>query len=132
MPSDLELISLSELIEQIKQDLLAKPVGDATSPLFMVDGVEITAQVVVKREKAEGGKAGLKLSVLGFGADAGVDTKTTVGAQLTQTLSIKLSPLLDKADYLDSLSPEERGTHRRAMLQALVRGPDQDPSGPIS
>jgi hypothetical protein len=132
MPSDVELISLSELIEQIKQDLLATPAADPTSPLFMVDGVEITAQVVVKRERAEGGKAGLKLSVLGFGADAGVDTKTTVGAQLTQTLSIKLSPLLNKTDYLESLSREEQDRLRAGMAQALVRGARDDPAGPIS
>jgi hypothetical protein len=131
MTPDLELISLSELIEQIKQDLLAEPAADATPPLFVVDGVEITAQVVVKREKAEGGKAGLALSVLGFGADAGVDTKTRVGAELTQTLSIKLSPLFNKGDYLARLQPEQRARLEAAFAAGVVRGP-QDDVGPIA
>jgi hypothetical protein len=59
MNDSLELISLAELIEQVKADLLAGARGGpGAKPVFFVDGVEVTAQVVVRRERNEGGKAG--------------------------------------------------------------------------
>ena len=123
MNESIELISLAELIEQIKTDLLDR-VGarGARDPLFFVDAVEITAQVVVRRDKAEGGKAGLSLAVLGLKADAGIDTKTTVGSQLTQGITIKLSPLLSKEDFLAGLAPEQRQGLDEAAAKAIVRG----------
>jgi hypothetical protein len=126
MSSDIELISLAELIAKIKSDLLA-PVDptDHRSPLLFVDGVEVTAQVVAKRKKGEGGKAGLSLSVLGFGADAGIDSKTTVTDELTQKVTIGLSPLLDKSDYLASLGPDERARLARTLQRGAVRGGDE-------
>lgn len=83
MSEQVELISLADLIEQVKADLLSKGAGD--NPAFFIDGVEVAAQVVARRDKAEGGKAGLgiSLAVLGLKADAGIHTKTTLGSQLT-------------------------------------------------
>jgi hypothetical protein len=99
--------------------------------LFFIDAVEVTAQVVVQRNKAEGGKAGLSLAVLGLKADAGIDTKTTVGSELTQSITIKLSPLLGKADYLARLAPEQRQALDEAAAQAIVRGGTRG-SGPTA
>jgi hypothetical protein len=132
MNESVELISLSELIEQVKADLLTQvATRGARNPLFFVDAVELTAQVVARREKGEGGQAGLSLSVLGFKADAGIDTKTTVGSQLTQSVTIKLSPLLGKADYLQGLTGDETAALRHTLKQGGVRGQD-DGTGEIA
>jgi hypothetical protein len=119
----IELISLAELIEQVKADLLGQTATTGTSaPVFFVDAVEITAQVVAQREKGEGGRAGLSLSVLGFKADAGIDTKTTLGSQLTQTVTIKLSPLLSKDAYLARLAPDQRQGIEDTAAAVIARG----------
>jgi hypothetical protein len=117
----LELISLAEVIEQIKTDLLTNPAG--ANPAFFIDGVEVTAQVVAHREKAEGNKAGvgIGLAVLGFKANAGVDTKTTLGNQSTQTVTIKLSPLLTKESYLASLDTAARDALVQSAAQVITR-----------
>jgi hypothetical protein len=122
MSESVEFISLSELIEQVKVDLLSGGGPSAPGPLFFVEAVEVSAQVVARREKGEGGKAGLSLSVLGLKADAGIDTKTTVGSQLTQTVTIKLSPLLSKDAYLARLAPDQRQGVEDATAKALARG----------
>lgn len=125
MPRDVELISLSELITKVKSDLLSQTgLDNKNNPLLFLEEVEITAQVVAKREKGEGGKAGLSLSVLGFGADAGVDTKTTVASELTQTVTVKLSPLFGKAEYVQRLSPEDKAKVLGTVQQGAVRGRD--------
>jgi len=125
MSKQLELISLAELIEQIKADLLAKGPGD--SPALFVDGIEVTAHVVARRDTTQGGKAGLgiKLAVLGLTADAGVDTQTTLGSQQTQTVTIKLSPLLTKEQYLAKLTAQERDRVEKTAAQ-LIRGAKGD------
>lgn len=132
MSESVELISLAELIEQVKVDLLSGGGSTATqTPVFFVDAVEVTAQVVARREKGEGGKAGLSLSVLGVKADAGIDTKTTLGSQLTQTITIKLSPLLTKDAYLARLAPDHREEIEDAAAKALARG-GEDGTGEIA
>ena len=125
-----ELISLAELIEQVKSDLLNNP---ASKPAFYIDGIEIAAQVVVSRNKTEGGKAGvgLNLSVIGFKADAGITTQTTLGSEMTQSVTIKLSPLMDKADYLASLTLAQRTEIKQQVRQGVVRG-SGDQSGPMA
>lgn len=120
MREQLELISLAELIDQIKTDLLIK--GKGGNPAFIIDGVEVTAQVVARKDKADGGNAALSLSVLGLKADAGLDTKTTLASQLTQTVTIKLSPLLAKDEYLSQLSDEERIGIKEAAARVVARG----------
>jgi hypothetical protein len=131
MSEQLELISLADLIEQIKTDLLTKGVGN--NPAFFIDGVEIAAQVVARREKAEGGKAGLgiSLAVLGLRADAGVDTKTTLGSQLTQTVTIKLSPLLSKEHYLAQLGDAERERVTQTAAELVARGTRGGSGNPV-
>ncbi len=107
---ELEFISLAELIDNVKNDLLKQnqPAGDDKQPpLLFIEEIEITAQVVVQRGKSEGGKAGLKFAVLGFGTNAEVHTKSDVSQQLTQSFKLKLTPLHSKETYLKILSPQE-------------------------
>jgi hypothetical protein len=117
-----ELISLADLIDQIKTDLLDKrPTG---TPAFFIDAVEVTAQVVVSRKRSEGGDAGvgLNLSVLGFKAEASIDTRSDIGSQMTQQVTIKLSPLVEKADYKQGLVAEALDTVEAQAAQAVARG----------
>jgi hypothetical protein len=131
MSEQVELISLADLIEQVKTDLLSKRAGD--NPAFFVDGVEVAAQVVVRRDKAEGGKAGLgiSLAVLGLKADAGIATKTTLGSQLTQTVTIKLSPLLSKEEYLGQLGADERDRVMQTAAEIVTRGTGSGSGNPV-
>jgi hypothetical protein len=115
-----ELISLAELIEQVKADLLASA---PTAPaVFFIDGVEVTAQVLAQRQRMEGGKAGLRLSVLGAKAEAGVDSHTTVAADRIQTVKVHLTPLIDKAEAMTRLAEDERERVRAEAVQAVMRG----------
>ena len=115
-----ELISLAELIEQVKLDLIAG--APAAPAAFFVDGVEVTAQVVARRQRAEGGRAGLSLSVLGAKAEAGVDSQTTVAADRIQTVKVHLTALIDKAEAMARLSDDERERVRDEAAQAVMRG----------
>ena len=111
----IELISLSELIDKVKADLLSQVHANSLdTPLLFIDEIQITAQVVVKREQGEAGKAGLNISVLGLGVNAGVDTKSTVAHELTQSLTIKLTPLYSKAEYLQTLTEEQKAKIKKA------------------
>lgn len=125
-----ELISLADLIEQVKNDLLANPTAN---PALFVDGIDITAQVVVSRSRSEGGKAGvgLNLSVLGFKADAGLNSQTTLGSERTQTVTIKLSPLLDKAGYLAQLSKAEKSKLEQDVAKIATRGKKASSANPV-
>jgi hypothetical protein len=120
MSEQYELISLAELIDQIKADLLAP--RENPDPAFYIDGIEVTAQVVATRNQTEGGKAGIGLSVLGLKADAGVDTHSSLGGQATQTVTIKLSPLLSREDYLKQLGDDERGRIEQIAARVVTRG----------
>lgn len=107
MSNAVELISLSELIEQVKEDLLSKVQTESKeTPLLFMEEIEVSAQVVAKREKGEGGKAGLSLAVFGLGAEAEVNTETSIGHELTQTVRIKLTPLYGKEEYLRDRTPQ--------------------------
>ncbi len=56
--SEQNLIGLTELIEQVKQELLTtSPENENDIPLLSVDSVELELQVTVKNE----GKAGIKV-----------------------------------------------------------------------
>ncbi len=123
MSKEAELISLSDLVAKIKSDLLAQIQPKNSLPLLYIDEIEVTAQVVAKREKGEGGNAGLSLSVLGIGAEAGVDTKTTIGREMTQSVTLKLSPLLNKEEYLEQLGDEDRAKVQ-TQAHAVARSSD--------
>lgn len=122
----IEFIPLSDLIDKVKADLLSQARKNSSdTPLLFVDEIEITAQVVAKREKGEGGEAGLSLSVLGLGVNAGVDTQTTVAHELTQSVTVKLTPLHSKEEYLRSRTPAQLATiekNGQAMARSLDDG----------
>lgn len=122
MSDELELISLSDLIAQVKADLLTSK--NKPDPAFYIDGIEIAAQVVATTNKIEGGKAGIGLSVLGLKADAGIDTHTSLGSQLTQTVTIKLSSLLSREQYLEQVDEDERNKIKETAAKVLTRGGD--------
>lgn len=110
--SETKLIGLSEFIKQIKQDLLDSQAKDST-PLFAIEQVEVEMKVVAK--KSEGGKAGLSLSILGWGADAGVNREA--GKEDVQTVRVTLSPLINKEQILSKMTAEELD---KIMKQAQV------------
>jgi len=122
MSEQYELISLAELIDQIKADLLAP--RENPDPAFYIDGIEVTAQVVATRNRTEGGKAGIGLSVLGVKADAGVDTHGSLGGQATQTVTIKLSPLISREQHWQRLDKAARKKLEKTVPGVVVRGSD--------
>lgn len=87
--SEQNLIGLSELIEQVKQELLTtSPENENDIPLLSVDSVELELQVTVKNE----GKAGIKIYVLELGGGNSQDD--------VQKVKVTLSPLLNKEQML--------------------------------
>ncbi|WP_414618914.1 trypco2 family protein [Calothrix sp. CCY 0018] len=87
--SEQNLIGLSELIEQVKQELLTtSPENEKDIPLLSVDSVELELQVTVKNE----GKAGIKIYVLELGGGNSQDD--------VQKVKVTLSPLLNKEQML--------------------------------
>lgn len=82
-------IGLSELIQQVKKELLAQsPDMETDIPIFAVDSVELELQVTVKKEA----KGGIKIYVLEMGGGASRDD--------VQKVKLKLSPLLNKEQLL--------------------------------
>jgi hypothetical protein len=112
-------ISLSEFIEQVKQDLLQKPKPDSI-PLFAIEKIEIEAQVIATKE--QGGDAGIKLSILNFGARANVSSKST--QMDTQTVKVTLSPLLSKEQLVAQMTPEMWTNVQQQAKVAMSRGSD--------
>lgn len=83
------LIGLTELIQQVKQELLTpSPDSETDIPIFAVDSVELELQVTVKKE----GKAGIKIYVLDIGGGGSRDD--------VQKVKVKLSPLLNREQLL--------------------------------
>lgn len=112
-------ISLSEFIFQVKKDLLEKHVSkDDPVPLFAIDEVEVEVSVTASRE-AEG-KAGLNLTILGVGLEAG--GTGTVGKENVQTVRVTMTPLLSKAEIFEQLPEHIKHEIRRKMPNVMVRG----------
>ena len=99
-------IGLSELIEQVKAELLAPPKDKdkaKTTPFLFVESVELELQVTVKKE----GKAGVKVDVLSVG---GAEVGGGVGQDKIQKVKVKLSPLFDKEEikeYYKAFRPDD-------------------------
>ncbi|MEM7714521.1 MAG: trypco2 family protein [Cyanobacteria bacterium P01_A01_bin.68] len=88
MPNE-NLIGLTELIKQVKQELLTtSPENENDIPFLSVDSVELELQVTVKNE----GNAGIKIYVLELGGKSSQDD--------VQKVKVKLSPLLTKEQLL--------------------------------
>jgi hypothetical protein len=112
-------ISLSEFIFQVKKDLLDKQLSkDDPVPLFAIDEIEVEVGVTATRE-AEG-NAGLNLTILGVGLEAG--GKGTVGKENAQTVRVKLSPLLSKEELFEQLPDSVKQEIRRKSSTVVMRG----------
>lgn len=96
-----QLISLSTLIETIKDDLLENP---SKNSLFYIEGIEITAEVITTKSHTVEGK--LDVSILSFGVNGNIDRH--VEKEQTQLVKIKLAPLLSKEEFLKNLPNEEK------------------------
>ncbi|MDB9526280.1 hypothetical protein PN498_09810 [Oscillatoria sp. CS-180] len=86
-------IGLSELIDQVKKELLTPPQKDGEPPVFFVDSVELELQVTATRES----NAGIKIDVVSIGeGEAG----GTLSQEKTHTVKVSLSPLFEKEQLL--------------------------------
>jgi Trypsin-co-occurring domain 2 len=117
-------IGLSELIDKVRQDLLAVTPGkERETPILFVESVELELKVTVKREK----KAGFKVSVLPFSGElSGGNSRDDV-----HTVKVTLSPLFDKAQLLEwygDLRPNEVVPIVKQSLDGLFKGHDENPS----
>ena len=80
-------IGLSELIQQVKQELLTvNPDKADDPPVFFVESVELELQVTVKKDA----KAGIKVYVLEAGGGIGQDE--------VQKVKVNLTPLLTREE----------------------------------
>lgn len=112
-------IGLSELIQQVKQELLSKtPEKVQNSPIFFVNSVDIEVQVTVKRE----GKAGVKIDVV-----------SVVGGELgggfsrddVHKVKVTLSPLFSQerlTELYEALNPNQVNTSAKHSVDALFKG----------
>jgi len=117
-------IQLSELIQQVKQELLATNQNSQDDlPVFSVDSVELELQVTVKKE----GNGGIKVNVLPFLPVGGGEVSGKVSQDHIQKVIVKLSPLLDKElmvkHYIQN-HPEKVQKLLDQNSRAILKGPD--------
>jgi len=112
-------IGLAELIERVKQELLAATPGSPNkAPLLCVDSVELELQVTVRRE----GKAGIKIDVVSVG---GGELGGGASRDEIQTVKVKLSPLFDKErlmEFYQTLHSDKVPAMVKQSLDALLKG----------
>jgi len=117
-------IGLTELIQKVKQDLLATVPGESSdAPILFVESVELELKVAVRHE----GKTGIKIDVLAVG---GADVGAGVSQDKTHTVKVKLSPLFDKErlmEFYQTLHPDKVPSSVRAALDALMKGTVTNP-----
>jgi hypothetical protein len=101
-------IGLAELIEQVKQELLATSLNNEKDvPFLSVDSIELELQVIVKRE----GKAGIKIHVLEAGGGTGRDD--------VQKVKVTMSPLLSKEKLLEDYQNRHPGQMQKLADKSL-------------
>lgn len=117
-------IGLTDLIQQVKRDLLATVSGEsADAPILFVESVELELKVAVKQEGA--GK--IKIDVLSIG---GGEVGGAVSQDKTHTVKVKLSPLFDKErlmEFYQALHPDQVPASVKRSLDALLKGVDANP-----
>lgn len=106
-------IGLSELIDQVKQELLTPPDKGGDPPVFFVDSVELELQVTAKRE----GSAGIKIDVVAIG---GGEAGGNLSHEKTHTVKVTLSPLFEKAQLVEWY----KDLHGEQVLPAIARSLD--------
>ncbi|MBE8970301.1 hypothetical protein IQ277_30045 [Nostocales cyanobacterium LEGE 12452] len=118
--SNENLIGLAELIQKVKQELLAdsiaaSPNKETDIPLFSVDSVELELQVTVKKDL----QGGVKVYVL--------ETKGGVSRDDVQKVKVTLSPLLKKEELLgiyQTLYPKRWQEFQKTSVKGLTKGLD--------
>jgi hypothetical protein len=112
-------IGLAELIQQVKQELLSTVPGKTKeAPILFVSGVEVEAQVTVKRE----GKAGIKIDVLSVG---GGELGGSISRDDVHKVKVTLSPLFDKErllEFYQALQSDQVPVAVKQSLEALLKG----------
>jgi len=126
MSNKIETIGLSEYIEKVKQDLKQFSVTDKDKWL-LIDEIEIEFSVVATKEGGGSGKFSFKLGVPTIG-ETGVELggEGKLGRERVQTVRLKLSPLLDKAQIIEELPPEELDKIRKNIKHSGIRGGNDD------
>ncbi|MBW4547694.1 MAG: hypothetical protein KME25_25115 [Symplocastrum torsivum CPER-KK1] len=127
--NDKSSIGLAEFIQQVKQDLLSvAPSKDKDAPFLFVESVELELQVSVKRTSKAGAKGGIKINVLGTGAEAGVDAAGELGRDDVHKVKVKLSPLFDKErlmEFYQTLHSDKVPTTVKSSLEGLLKGDEE-------
>ena len=117
-------IGLTELIQKVKQDLLATVPGkSADAPILFVESVELELKVAVRHEA----QTGIKIDVLAIG---GADIGAGVSQDKTHTVKVKLSPLFDKnrlMEFYQTLHSDQVPSSVKDSLDALLKGTDTNP-----
>jgi hypothetical protein len=89
-------IGLSELINQVKCELLEEPDSSDSTPFLSVDEIELEISVTATK-KAEGG---INIQVVEFGS--------SVGHTSVHTVRVKLLPLLTHEERLEEIRKDAR------------------------
>ncbi len=129
MTDKIETIGLAEYIEKIKQDLKQLSAADEEKWL-VIDEIEIEFSVVATKEGGGSGKFSFKLGVPMVG-ETGVDVggEGKLGQEKVQTVRLKLSPLLDKAQIIEGLSDEQIAGITKAVLASGIRSGGTEATG---
>lgn len=110
-------IGLTELIEQVKRDLLTPEEGRGGNiPIFSVDEVSLELQVTVHKD-AEGG---IKVYVVELGGGVARDD--------VQKVNVKLTPLLNKEERIQLYKthyPDRWQWVERRSVDAAMKGDDE-------
>ena len=116
-------IELSELIEQVKKDLLTSVVArNSQAPLFLVESVELDLQVTAKREAT----GGIKVNVLSIG---GGELGGGSSQGHTHSVKVRLAPLFDKAQLLEwyqELRGDDIMPAIKRSMDAFIKGDESD------
>lgn len=111
-------IGLSELIEQVKQELLSTTPSKDNIPILFVDSVELQLQVTVKRE----GRAGVKVDVVSIG---GGELGAGISRDDIHQVKVKLSPIFSKEKLLEiyqTLHSDQISPMVKQGLDAFLKG----------
>ena len=115
-------IGLSDLINQVKHDLLIPSSENAEPPILFVDSVELELRVAAKRE----GKAGIKIDVLSVG---GGEVGNSLSQENTHVIKVKLSPLFEKEQLIQwykDLRGEQVLPSVANSMEALMKGDEEN------
>ena len=129
MTDKIETIGLAEYIDKVKQDLKQFSVDDKDKWL-VIEEIEIEFSVVATKEGGGSGKLSFKLGVPMVG-ETGVEVggEGKLGREKVQTVRLKLSPLLDKAQIIEALSEEQKIDITDTTLASGIRSGGSEATG---